>query len=128
VSGESWLLAESSDREATEERERRYRRIKDRSTGLWCEAQGGSYAVSRVNVAVAVADEAQGSIYEVAAACRALGLDHTATLAMVGVLTGSMESNQLAKLLAVPGVLAVEVECRAALEANGTSRCRAHLN
>jgi hypothetical protein len=84
--------------------------------------------VSRVNVAVAVADEAQGSIYEVAAACRALGLDHTATLAMVGVLTGSMESKELTKLLAVPGVLAVEVECRPASAATGASRCRAHLN
>jgi len=67
--------------------------------------------VSRVNVAVAVVDDAQGRIYEVAAACRALGLDHTATLAAVGVLTGSMESEELAKLLTVPGVLAVEVEC-----------------
>jgi hypothetical protein len=66
--------------------------------------------VSRVNVAVAVADEAQGRIYEVAAACRALGLDHSATLAMVGVLTGSMNADELEKLLAVPGVLAVEVE------------------
>ena len=67
--------------------------------------------MSRVNVAVAVADDAQGRIYEVAAACRALGLDHTATLAGVGVLTGSMEFEALAKLRAVPGVLAVEVEC-----------------
>ena len=66
--------------------------------------------MSRVNVAVAVADEAQGRIYEVAAACRALGLDHSATLAMVGVLTGSMNADELEKLLAVPGVLAVEVE------------------
>jgi len=66
--------------------------------------------VSRVNVAVAVADDAQGRIYEVAAACRAVGLDHRATLAMVGVLTGSMESDELGKLLAVPGVLAVELE------------------
>ena len=66
--------------------------------------------MSRVNVAVAVADEAQSRIYEVAAACRALGLDHSATLAMVGVLTGSMEFEDLAKLWAIPGVLAVEVE------------------
>jgi hypothetical protein len=66
--------------------------------------------VSRVNVAVAVADEAQGRIYEVAAACRALGLNHSATLAMVGVLTGSMDADELEKLLSVPGVLAVEVE------------------
>jgi hypothetical protein len=69
--------------------------------------------VSRVNVAVAVEDEAQENIYEVAAACRALGLDHTATLTAVGVLTGSMECNELARLLAVPGVLAVEVEWEA---------------
>ena len=68
--------------------------------------------MSRVNVAVALEDDAQGRIYEVAAACRALGLDHTATIAAVGVLTGSMESNQLGKLLAVPGVLTVEVEYR----------------
>ena len=65
--------------------------------------------MSQVNVAVAVADDAQDRIYEVAAACRALGLDHSATLAVVGVLTGSMESAGLAKLLTVPGVLAVEV-------------------
>lgn len=76
------------------------------------EATRGSYAVSRVNVAVAVADDAQSRIYEVAAACRALGLAHTSTLATVGVLTGSMESDELAKLFAVPGVLAVEVEYR----------------
>jgi hypothetical protein len=74
--------------------------------------------VSRVNIAVAVVDDAQGRIYEVAAACRALGLDHTATLAAVGVLTGSMESEELAKLLAVPGVLAVEVECEFRLGAS----------
>jgi len=66
--------------------------------------------VSRVKVAVAVEDDAQVRIYEVAAACRALGLRHTATLATVGVLTGSMEAGELVKLRAVPGVLAVEVE------------------
>jgi hypothetical protein len=69
-----------------------------------------SYTVSRVNVAVAVADDAQSRIYEVAAACRALGLDHTSTLTAVGVLTGSLEAGKLAELLAVPGVLTVEVE------------------
>ncbi len=66
--------------------------------------------MSRVNVAVAVAEDARGRIYEIAAACRALGLDHSATLALVGVLTGSMESDDLVKLWAVPGVLAIEVE------------------
>jgi len=88
---------------------------------LRCEALGGSYAVSRVNVAVAVEDEAQGSIYEVAAACRALGLYHTATLAAVGVLTGSMEANELIKLFGVPGVLAVEVESEFISEIIGTA-------
>ena len=82
--------------------------------------------MSRVNVAVAVADEAQGNIYEVAAACRALGLYHTATLAAVGVLTGSMEAHELIKLFAVPGVLAVEVESesRSAITARTWQRRR----
>jgi hypothetical protein len=75
--------------------------------------------VSRVNVAVAVADEAQGRIYEIAAACRAVGLHHSTTLAMVGVLTGSVESDYLEELMAVPGVLAVEVECGRWTEISG---------
>ena len=66
--------------------------------------------MSRVNVAVAVADDARGRIYEIAAACCALGLHHSGTLALVGVLTGSMESDDLVKLWEVPGVLAIEVE------------------
>ncbi len=66
--------------------------------------------MSRVNVAVAVADDARGRIYEIVAACCALGLHHSATLALVGVLTGSMESDDLVKLWDVPGVLAIEVE------------------
>ena len=66
--------------------------------------------MSRVNVAVAVADDARGRIYEVAAACRALGLEHTSTLADVGVLTGSVEFHDLPKLRAIPGILAVELK------------------
>lgn len=66
--------------------------------------------MSRVNVAVAVADEARGCIFEVAAACRALGLDHTVTLTAVGILMGSVEVANLAKLGAVSGVMAVEVQ------------------
>lgn len=66
--------------------------------------------MSRINVAVAVADEARSCIYEVAAACRALGLKHTATLTEIGVLTGSVEFSILPRLWAVPGVVAVEVE------------------
>jgi hypothetical protein len=71
----------------------------------------GADAMNRVRVAVAVADDARNCIYEVAAACRALGFDHTATLTAVGVLTGSVEFEKLARLWAVPGVLAVEVAC-----------------
>jgi hypothetical protein len=84
--------------------------------------------VSRVNVAVVVADEAQGNIYEVAAACRALGLYHTATLAAVGVLTGSMEAHELIKLFGVPGVLAVEMESESWSEITGRAWQRRHLN
>ena len=84
--------------------------------------------MSRVNVAVAVADDAQDRIYEVAAACRALGLDQTATLAMVGVLTGSMEYRDLRRLWAVPGVLAVEVENDVSSGFTETTRCRRLVN
>lgn len=66
--------------------------------------------MDRVDVAVAVAENARGRLYEVAAACRALGLRHTATLAAVGVLVGSVETRDLRRLWAVPGVLAVEVK------------------
>jgi predicted metallopeptidase len=84
--------------------------------------------VSRVNVAVAVADDAQDRIHEVAAACRALGLDHTATLAVVGVLTGSMESRELRRLWAVPGVLAIEVENDVRSVVTETTPCRRRVN
>ena len=69
-----------------------------------------SDAVSKLKVAVVLADDARGRIDEVAAACRAFGLDHTVTLAAVGLLTGSMESGDLPKLSTIPGVLMVEVE------------------
>lgn len=66
--------------------------------------------MSRVNVAIAVADELRDSIFEVAASCRALGLTHTSTLADFGLFTGSVELDHLPSLRAVPGVVAVEVE------------------
>ena len=72
--------------------------------------RAGVEAVSRVNVAVAVTDDALASVREVAAACRALGFDHTATLAVAGILLGSVEFEKLAELRAVRGVEAVEVE------------------
>jgi len=81
--------------------------------------------VSRVNVAVAVADDARSRIHEVAAGCRALGLDHTATLAAVGVLTGSMEPEELTKLFGVPGVMAVEVEHELWSRVTERAECRA---
>src|SRR5258708_14157674 len=51
----------------------------DRRPGLRSETQRGNDAMSRVNVAVAVADDATGRLYEIAAACRALGLDRKST-------------------------------------------------
>jgi uncharacterized protein (DUF1697 family) len=68
--------------------------------------------VSRVNVAIALADEARIRMDEVAAACRACGFDHIATLSAAGILTGSVEFEKLASVRAVPGVLTVEVECQ----------------
>jgi hypothetical protein len=66
--------------------------------------------MSRVNVAVAVAEEACDRIYEVAAVCRALGFGHTSTLPDIGLLIGWAQSEDLARLRAVPGVVAVEIE------------------
>ncbi|HYL01760.1 MAG TPA: hypothetical protein VEU78_11235 [Steroidobacteraceae bacterium] len=64
----------------------------------------------RINVAIAVAEEARDRIYEVAQVCRALGFAHTSTLPEIGVLTGSAEVGDLPILRAIPGVLAVEME------------------
>jgi hypothetical protein len=99
----------------------RHRRRPDASAAY---GAAGATAVSRINVAVALAEDARSCIYEVAAACRALGFDHTATLTMVGVLTGSVESARLGKLLAVPGVVAVEIasEFSSAISATGRRR------
>jgi len=65
---------------------------------------------ARVRVAVAVTDEAVDRIQQVAATCRALGFEHDSTLGGIGVLTGSAKFEDLSKLRAVPGVLAVETE------------------
>lgn len=66
--------------------------------------------VKRVNVAVAVAEEASGKLQEVADECCALGFEHDLTLASVGVLTGSADIDGLARLRAIPGVVAVVLE------------------
>jgi hypothetical protein len=66
--------------------------------------------MSRVNVAIAVAEGARELIYEVAAKCRAIGLEHTSTLPDFGLLLGSVDADSLPRLKAVRGVEAVEVE------------------
>ena len=84
--------------------------------------------MSRVNVAVAVADDACDFIHEIDAACRALGFDHTATLTMVGILTGSVEFERLDDLRALPGVAAVEVERQRTRWINARADFRRLLN
>jgi hypothetical protein len=84
--------------------------------------------VNRVNVAVAVTEDALDNVLEVAAACRALGFGHTATLALVGVLLGSVDSEKLAELRAVPGVETVEVERQWPVRVTVKVGCRRLLN
>jgi hypothetical protein len=67
-------------------------------------------SLSRVKVAIAVTDDACDQIEQVAAACRRLGLEHTSTLAGVGVLLGSVELGNLPKLRTLPRVAAVEIK------------------
>jgi hypothetical protein len=66
--------------------------------------------VTRINVAIAVAEEARDRVYEVAEVCRALGFAHTSTLSNIGILIGSAAVEDLPLLRAIPGVLAVEME------------------
>jgi hypothetical protein len=66
--------------------------------------------LDRANVAIAIAEDARDRIYEIAAACRALGFEHTSTLADVGVLLGSVGVDNLLRLWSVPGIVAVELE------------------
>lgn len=77
-------------------------------------------SVTRIKVAIAVAEEARDRIYEVAAVCRAFGFGHTSTLSDVGVLMGSAELADLPTLRAIPGVAAIEMERAFAID--GTSR------
>jgi hypothetical protein len=64
----------------------------------------------RINIAIAVAEEARDRTYEIAQVCRALGFAHTSTLSDIGILLGSADVEDLPMLRAIPGVLAVEVE------------------
>lgn len=78
--------------------------------------------IRRANVLITVSENARDRIHEVAAACRALGLEHTSTLADVGVLLGSLELDNLLGLWAVPGVLTVEIEGDSPIK-----RCTVHV-
>jgi hypothetical protein len=73
--------------------------------------------MSRINVAVAVAEESRERIYEVAAACRAFGFRTVLTLEGIGVFTGSVELKNLARLRSVAEVVAVEIERQPRLNA-----------
>jgi hypothetical protein len=64
----------------------------------------------RINIAIAIAEEARDRLYEVAQVCRALGFAHTSTLSDIGILIGSADVEDLPMLRAIPGVLAVEME------------------
>lgn len=64
----------------------------------------------RINVAIAIAEEARDRMYEVAQVCRALGFAHTATLSDIGILIGTTDVEDLPLLRAIPGVLAVEMQ------------------
>lgn len=75
----------------------------------------------RINIAIAVAEEARDRTYEIAQVCRALGFAHTSTLSEIGILLGSADIEDLPLLRAIPGVLAVEVE-RALRIAAGSAR------
>ena len=74
------------------------------------DTQQGRCSVTRINVAIAVAEEARDRLYEVAAVCRALGFGHTSTLTDVGVLIGSAEIDDLPRLRGIPGVVAIEMD------------------
>lgn len=76
-----------------------------------------SAAWARINIAVAVTEQARGRIHEVRLACRGLGLEVTDTLTEIGVLLGSLEVSQLPRIRSIPEVLAVEIERVSLLQA-----------
>lgn len=59
-------------------------------------------------VLVSVADEALADLAVVVDALRQAGLSVTEVLVSVGVVTGTVDSDRMPSLSAVPGVLAVE--------------------
>jgi len=75
---------------------------------VWSVQSGYADVMSRVKIAIAVAEEQRDFLHEIAASCRALGFTHTTTLAEIGLFLGSAELHDLPRLAAVPGVVAVE--------------------
>jgi hypothetical protein len=73
--------------------------------------------MNRIRVAIAVDDDALTCVETVAQECRALGFREETAIRVVGVFTGSIERERLAALRAVPGVAAVEVQCRLRIRA-----------
>jgi hypothetical protein len=66
--------------------------------------------MSRIRVAIAVADDALERAQEVLASCRALGFRADSALTGVGIFTGWMEAQNVGALRGVLGVAAVELE------------------
>jgi len=66
--------------------------------------------MSRVRVAIAVADDALNQLPEIVELCRSLGFRPDSTLTGVGIFTGSVEADALEALRKLPGVAAVELE------------------
>lgn len=64
----------------------------------------------KLRLSIAVADDHLARLAEVAAACRAAGLEVEAELASLGVITGRAEARSIGGLRAVRGVSAVEPE------------------
>ena len=64
----------------------------------------------RRNITVTVADSHLAGIDELAAQLRDAGMEVDGVLAAIGVVTGSVDSERLAAIAALPGVAALEVE------------------
>jgi cell division protein ZapA (FtsZ GTPase activity inhibitor) len=69
----------------------------------------------RRNVTVTVADSHVAAIEEVASALRDAGMDVSAVLAAIGVVTGSIEEDRLAAIAGVGGVASVEEQANVQL-------------
>jgi hypothetical protein len=66
--------------------------------------------MSRIRVAMAVADDALERVQEVLASCRAVGFRADSALTGVGIFTGWIEAENVGALREIAGVAAVELE------------------